>query len=253
VSAYRQASDKPDHGRQLQPTVTAWESVMLNGKAVLAIWTSVKPEAQAEFYDWFINEHMPERIDIPGFLRSRRYYTDDMNTRPKGFTFYEVDSMQVLQSPEYFDRLNNPTSWTQKMMGVSTETIRVLARVDTTYGPAMGGTILTIRFDVDTDRLIDRLAEIRPLIERAARSARITGAHLCLGDGVASSVRSAETRHRDDLQPPPRCFAMVEATDPAALAEVMPNDALTSAGAFGPISRGIYRMEFSRAKSVAAS
>jgi hypothetical protein len=223
--------------------------MMLDGEAVLAIWTSVRPESQAEFYDWFINEHMPERISIPGFLRSRRYYTDDINTRPKGFTFYEVDSMRALQSPEYMDRLNNPTSWTKKMMGVSTETIRVLARVDTTYGPAMGGAILTIRFDMDADRL----ADIRQLIESVGRSARITGAHLCLGDEVASSVRSAETRHRDDLQPPPRCFAMVEATDPAALDDVLPNDALTSAGAFSSISRGIYRMEFSRAKSVTAS
>jgi hypothetical protein len=41
--------------------------MMLDGKAVLAIWTSVRPEAQTEFYDWFINEHVPERLGIPGF------------------------------------------------------------------------------------------------------------------------------------------------------------------------------------------
>jgi hypothetical protein len=222
---------------------------MLEGKAVLAIWTTVKPEAEAEFYDWFINEHMPERIGIPGFRRSRRYRADDKTTRPEGFTLYEVDTMEVLQSRDYANRLNNPTPWTKKMMGVSTETIRVLARVDASYGPAIGGAILTVRFALDMAKLVG----IRALIETTARYTRITGSHLCLGDDVASSVRSAETGDRDDLKAPPRCFALIEATDAAALSGVLPDDALSSAGASGPISRGIYKLEFSRAKTTFAS
>jgi hypothetical protein len=221
---------------------------MLAGEAAVAIWTTVKPEAQPEFYDWFINEHMPERVGIPGFRRSRRYRSNDRDTRPEGFTLYEVDTMQVLQGSDYTNRLNNPTPWTKKMMGVSTETVRVLARVDASYGPAMGGVILTVRFDLE----IDKFAAIRPLIEKAARSARITGSHLFLCDDLASAVRSVETRKRDDIEAPPRCFAMIEATDAAALDGVLQDDALFSAGASGPFLRGIYRLEFSRTKTAFA-
>jgi hypothetical protein len=81
--------------------------------------------------------------------------------------------------------------------------------------------------------------DMQALIETAARSPRITGSHLCLGDDAASSVRSAEPRDRDDLKAPPRCFALVEATDTAALGGVLLDDALSSAGAAGSISRGV--------------
>ena len=40
---------------------------MLAGEAVVAIWNGIEPEAREQFYDWHVNEHMPERAGIPGF------------------------------------------------------------------------------------------------------------------------------------------------------------------------------------------
>src|SRR6201999_3863034 len=52
-------------------------SNMLAGEAVVAIWNGIAPEARDAFHDWHINEHMPERVGIPGFRRGRRYIAAD--------------------------------------------------------------------------------------------------------------------------------------------------------------------------------
>lgn len=222
---------------------------MLAGQAVVAIWTTVRPEVKAEFYDWLMNEHVPERVGIPGFRRARRYHALHGDTTPEGFTLYEVDTMEVLSGAAYAERLNNPTPWSKAMMGVSLETFRALASVEASHGPGMGGTMLTVRFDCETEQLVT----LKGLVEVAARSPRVAGAHLCLCDEPASAVRTAETRGRADIQVAPRCFAMVEATDAEALNDILPARVLSEAGVHGPVSRGIYRLEYARTKLDIAS
>ncbi len=213
---------------------------MLAGKAVVAIWTTVRPESEAEFYDWLMNEHMPERVGIPGFHRARRYHALDADTKPVGFTLYEVATVEVLRGADYAERLNSPTPWTKAMMGVSLETVRSIARVEVSRGPGAGGVMLTVRFDCGTEQI----KAVRERVDAAARSPRVAGAHLCWDDAVASAVRTTETRGRDDIQAPPRCFLMAEATDAEALADIFSAEALSEAGVNNPLSRGIYRLEY---------
>jgi hypothetical protein len=70
---------------------------MLAGEAVIATWNGIAPEGRDEFYAWHIQEHIPERVGIPGFRRGRRYVAVTPDTRPEFFTLYETDTMQVLQ------------------------------------------------------------------------------------------------------------------------------------------------------------
>jgi hypothetical protein len=120
---------------------------MLAGEAVVAIWNGIAPEARAEFYDWHHNEHMPERVGIPGFRRGRRYVALDAATHPEFFTLYEVDAMPVLQGSDYANRLNAPTPWTRRVTAQFRDTARGLARVLESVGA--GGVLLTLRFDAD--------------------------------------------------------------------------------------------------------
>ena len=80
---------------------------MLAGEAVVAIWNDIPADTREQFYDWHINEHMPERVGIPGFRRGRRYIAIDAATRPEFFTLYELDTMQVAQGTDYANRLND--------------------------------------------------------------------------------------------------------------------------------------------------
>ena len=218
---------------------------MLVGEAVVAIWNGIAPEARAQFYDWHTNEHMPERVGIPGFRRGRRYIAADADTAPEFFTLYEVDTMQVLQGSDYANRLNDPTPGTRATTAQFRDTARALSRVIVSHGPGLGGVLLTIRFDCDEQHL----PALRALVRAAAQATRVTGAHLCMGDADASAIRTAETRDRTDIQVPPNLFIMVEATDAQALADILQERAMTGAGARGPFVRGLYRLEYLRNKT----
>ena len=40
----------------------------LLGTGVLAIWNGIDPDAEREFVRWHVEEHIPERVGLPGFL-----------------------------------------------------------------------------------------------------------------------------------------------------------------------------------------
>ena len=211
---------------------------MLAGEAVVAIWNGITEAGRAEFYEWHLHEHMPERAAIPGFLRGRRYVA--LSGAPEFFTLYEARDFGVLEGPDYLARLNAPTPWTRRATAAFQDTSRTLARVVATAGPGMGGVALTVRFAADPAAGPGLAAVVR-----AALGPRITGAHLCAGDGGASGAPTAESAGRTDLRAPPGWFAMIEATDAAALAMALPEADVLAEGA-RDVVRGVYRLEYVR-------
>jgi hypothetical protein len=218
---------------------------MLAGEAVVAIWNGIAEAGRAQFYDWHLREHIPERVGIPGFLRGRRYIAIDPATHPEFFTLYEAATMQVLQGHDYTDRLNAPTPWTKSATAHFQDTARALARVLESSGPGMGGAMLTLRFAATPPAT----AAIADLVRAAGRAPRIPGAHLCRADDDASGASTAESQGRTDIQAPPSWFALIEATDAAALANTLPDPSLHTAGAHGLIHRGLYQLEHVRTKT----
>ena len=49
----------------------------LRGKGALAIWNGIADGVDADFIEWHVKEHMPERVGLPGFLSGRRYTAID--------------------------------------------------------------------------------------------------------------------------------------------------------------------------------
>ena len=89
----------------------------LIGSAALVVWGEVDSIQidESALNDWWTNEHLPERLSIPGFMRARRYYArDDQTNRTKYLTFYEVSKLETLTSQPYMDKLNDPTQSTEK-------------------------------------------------------------------------------------------------------------------------------------------
>ncbi len=60
----------------------------LTGSAFVIMWHDITPEADSEYNLWHTREHMPERIALPGFLRSRRGVNRGLD-RQHYFTLYE--------------------------------------------------------------------------------------------------------------------------------------------------------------------
>ena len=218
---------------------------MLAGEAVVAIWNGITAEGRADFYDWHLHEHMAERVGIPGFRRGRRYIATDATTQPEFFTLYEADSLQVLQGQDYANRLNSPTAWTKRATQGFRDSSRGLARVVESRGVGPGGIMMTLRFDAPPEAT----AAITALVREAATMPRVTGAHLCIADAAASGVVTEEKKGRSDIGAPTAWIILAEATDAAALADLLPDTALLAAGAKGAIRRGTYRFEFQRNKT----
>lgn len=221
---------------------------MLAGEGVTAIWNDVLPEARADFLAWHMREHMAERVGLPGFRRARRHVALDAATQPAFFTLYEADSLQVLQGHDYTNRLNGPTPWTRRVMPRLRNVARVLAQVVESRGAGLGGILLTLRFEADAQAAMPLAALVRAAADRPG----IAGAHLCRSDLVASTAGTEEQRSRAGHEAPlPAWFILVEAADPEALAGLLPAAELAAAGA-GPALRGLYRLEFLRAKTACA-
>jgi hypothetical protein len=67
-----------------------------------------------EFHDWYDNEHVPERLRVPGFLNAERWI-DDTNPQIHVAT-YDMDTVGVLQSPAYLAvGGNNQSVWTKRV------------------------------------------------------------------------------------------------------------------------------------------
>ena len=115
----------------------------LLGQAAVAMWWDMAQAQRAEFEDWHSHEHFPERLSIPGFRRGSRWRSVE-NTEGF-FVFYELAGTGTLTSPEYLDRLNNPTPWSTKMMPHHRNMVRSLSRVLESRGSGIGGFIATLR------------------------------------------------------------------------------------------------------------
>jgi hypothetical protein len=216
---------------------------MLAGEGAIAIWNGISDEGRADFYAWHLNEHIPERVGIPGFLRGRRYRAANNETHPEFFTLYETQTFQVTQGVDYFNRLNAPTPWTKRATAHFKTTSRSLSRVVSSYGLGSGGALLTLRFDVEEGGR----KNLESITMKVAALQEITGAHILKGDDEASGIKTAESKDRTDFELPARWIILVEACSVEALAaaRALLNDhrALRAANA------GLYRHEYTRLKT----
>jgi hypothetical protein len=66
---------------------------------LLLAMTDIPAEVEAEFNDWYDTEHVPERIAIPGFRSAQRFQA--IEGGPKYQALYDLESVAVLDTPEY--------------------------------------------------------------------------------------------------------------------------------------------------------
>lgn len=82
------------------------------GTGLLMVWADVPAAKEDEFNRWYNEEHLPERMAIPGFLSGARY--EAVKGGPKHLAYYELESAAVLETPAYKKVQANPTEWTKR-------------------------------------------------------------------------------------------------------------------------------------------
>ena len=69
---------------------------VLMGSGALMLWLDVAPQMDRETDAWYIDEHMPERIDLGGYLRARRYSA--IEGSPGYLTLFEAHTPAALSA-----------------------------------------------------------------------------------------------------------------------------------------------------------
>ena len=83
------------------------------GKGLLMVYTDVGPEHDDEFNRWYNEEHIPERLSIPGVLNAARYAA--VEGGPKYLACYELAEPETWNSDAWQHWLTNPTEWSQRI------------------------------------------------------------------------------------------------------------------------------------------
>ena len=166
----------------------------------VAIWHDIAPEGLAEFYAWHGEEHMPERVSIPGFCSGRRFIARAADLQ--FFNLYETEAPDVVRGPDYKARLDSPTPRTLSAVRHFRNVARSLCRVVATHrsaesGIAQSGLVATLRYDIDEAQEAAHLEIFRQqVIPALASSAGIASVSLLAADRAASGYVNAEQRAR---------------------------------------------------------
>ena len=105
----------------------------LKGSGLLMVWADVPSDKEKEFNRWYNEEHLAERLAVPGFLGAARY--EAVKGGPRHLAEYELESPAVLESEAYQRVQAQPTEWT-KRAGPATVATTFIRNVYTMIHPA---------------------------------------------------------------------------------------------------------------------
>jgi hypothetical protein len=214
------------------------------GRAAVAMWWDVLPEASAEWEDWHTHEHMPERLAIPGFLRGTRWVA--LSGEPSYFVLYEAVRAATITSGAYLERLNNPTTWSRRMMPHHRNMVRSLCRVRAAFGGGMAHAMATIRFSPSGNHRRSLLkwlaAEAMPLLPKRKG---LSGGYLL--ESLATDVPRTEEHQIRGMDARADCVLLVCGYDAEAVRAVVHQDLeeLEARGAAPGRVEGLYRCAYS--------
>jgi hypothetical protein len=83
------------------------------GDGLLMVYCDVAAEHEEEFNRWYNEEHIPERLSIPGVLNAARYQA--VAGGPKYLACYELVSPDAWYAAAWQKWLQQPTAWSQRM------------------------------------------------------------------------------------------------------------------------------------------
>ncbi|MFI4999653.1 MAG: hypothetical protein ACHQK9_07215 [Reyranellales bacterium] len=83
--------------REIRPPVSSGKRP--TGEGLLLVAIDIDPAHEAELHRWYDEEHIAERMAIPGFLRARRFVA--LEGGPKFLALYDLETVAVLDSAAY--------------------------------------------------------------------------------------------------------------------------------------------------------
>ena len=164
------------------------------GRGVMAVWNDLEPGRETEFEAWYRRQHIPERLQQPGFREARRYVAD--TGAPRYSAFYWLDSVAALTTPPYLARLSQPTRWTRRIMPWFRNMARSPCTVTVDHGHGIGGMMIWIAAIGATSPAAAPSARLAPVLAALCDDSAIVRAQLWECDPTARARTSPEERFR---------------------------------------------------------
>lgn len=148
----------------------------LIGEGVLALWLDVVPDQIVETDQWYIDEHLPERVDIGRYHRARRYERTDAKS-PTYFSLFEAATPQALASSGYLSLVKKISDQSRRIRSGFRGVIRNTFQVKASIGRGTGGLMTSLLLEPTS--LNGQSSNISPLtmLQQLLQRDRITGAH----------------------------------------------------------------------------
>jgi len=186
-------------------------------KGVLAIWNDLDPKIETDYHEWYWQEHLLERLAVPGFLTARRY--EAVGRGPKYFSVYLTTSVEVLKSPAYLQRIHNPTEWTRRCMASFKNMNRTACRQTIDLGRGIGGAAVTMEIEAaagQEDSLRRKISDsLFPELLKSPGATGILRCQLWEGDPGITDQKTAEQTLRGGEDKMVNWVVVIEASSPA--------------------------------------
>ena len=79
------------------------------GGTILVVMMEVAPEHEAEFNCWYDEEHLPERLEIAGYISARRFKLEEGDGVLKYLCIWEMTDGSPLHSDAYKAQQQRPS------------------------------------------------------------------------------------------------------------------------------------------------
>jgi hypothetical protein len=159
---------------------------MLLGSGALMLWLDVAPELDRETDGWYIDEHMPERIDIGGYLRARRFAA--IEGAPAYLTLFEAQTPAALASEGYLRLVGRISEQSQRIRAGFSNVVRNTFAVRRSLGRGIGTVAASLRLTPRDAAHAKAAAEaLDALVPQLLRQHGVVGVH---GLQAAPEVRA---------------------------------------------------------------
>ncbi len=115
----------------------------LLGTGALMLWLDVAPELDRETDGWYVDEHMPERIDVGGYNRARRYVA--LAGAPAYLTLFEAQTPAALASEGYLRLVRKISAQSQRIRAGFSGVVRNTFKVRASRGRGLGAVVASLR------------------------------------------------------------------------------------------------------------
>jgi hypothetical protein len=162
----------------------------------------------AEFHQWYEDEHIPSRLAIEGFDAATRYRA--LDGYPAYLAVYELSDLGALQTPEYATLKESPTQRTAQMLSSVEGFTRFTCELCSDTGPAAAPSHLSVVcFSVPQRELEDfddwYETEHIPALLKASDWLRVRRYRVLSGEGGPwTDIALHELASREVMQSPQR-------------------------------------------------